>query len=245
MNICEYCNEPINGNYCSNCGQPAILKRIDKRYVFHEIGEILGANKGLLFTIKKLLISPGKSIQHFLTKDRYRFVKPIIFVITTSLIYTLVNYFFQIEVNDHTFVSPFFDIKVEGIDGIDSFFRWMKDNFGYSNLFIGLFMAFWIKIFFRKLGYNLFEIFVLLCFVSGISTLILSVGTILHSITHLNITKIANYIAMIYSVWAVGQFFDKKKAASYTKALLAYILGGITFATLIISVGMLINIIMK
>jgi hypothetical protein len=151
MNSCENCNEPINGNYCSNCGQPTVPKRIDKYY------------------------------------------------------------FFQIEVNDHTFVSPFLDIRVEGIDGVESVFRWMKENFGYSNLLIGLFMAFWIKIFFRKFGYNFFEVFILLCFVSGISTLILSVGTILHSITHLNLIKIASFITMLYSVWEVGQFFDKKK----------------------------------
>jgi hypothetical protein len=245
MNSCENCNEPINENYCSNCGQPTVPKRIDKYYFFQEIGEIFGAKKGLLFTIKKLLISPGKSVRNFLMKDRYRFVKPITFVIVSSLIYALVNYFFQIEVNEHTFVSPFLDIRVEGIDGVERVFRWMKENFGYSNLLIGLFMAFWIKIFFKKFGYNFFEVFILLCFVSGISTLILSVGTILHSITHLNLIKIANFITMLYSVWAVGQFFDKKKVSSYTKTLLAYILGGITFAALILSVGMLINIIMK
>jgi len=41
MNSCKNCNEPINGNYCSNCGQPAKLKRIDGRYIVYEIRDTL------------------------------------------------------------------------------------------------------------------------------------------------------------------------------------------------------------
>jgi ABC-type multidrug transport system fused ATPase/permease subunit len=245
MDSCENCNAPTNGNYCSNCGQPTVLKRIDKHYIFQEIGEILGAKKGLLFTIKKLLISPGKSVRHFLAKDRYRFVKPIIFLIVMSLIYTFVNYFSQIKIDEYTFSSPFLNIRVDEVEGVESVFKWMRENFGYSNLLIGLFMAFWVKLLFRKSGYNLFEIFILMCFVSGVSIIFLSVGTIIQSITHWNAIENTNYLAMIYLVWAVGQFFDKKRITSYAKTLLAYFLGAITFSAFVLSIGFLIDIVMN
>jgi hypothetical protein len=246
MDTCEYCNEPINGNYCSNCGQPTHLKRIDRQYIFHEIREVLGANKGLLFTIKKVFISPGTSVQQFLTKERHRFVKPIVFVILTSLIYALINLIFNSQISDNLFVSPIFGIVIEDSDGMKNVFKLLKGSLAYSNLLTGLFMAFWLKLFFKKAGYNIFEIFILLCFVIGVSTLLISIGTIIQSVTPLaekiNLNSIMGFI---YFVWAVGQFFNRKKVASYLKTFFAYILGGITFVTIIIIVGIIIELIMK
>jgi len=243
MNSCKNCKEAVNGNYCPNCGQPAKLKRIDKHYIIQETRDFLYADKGMVYTIKKVLISPGESVKQFLTEDRYRFVKPITFVIITSLIYTLVNYLWGVK--GHVFVSPFLRIEAAGSTAIGNILSWMTKNYAYANVLIGLFIAFWIKLFFRKFGYNLFEIFVLLCFVSGISILFLSVCIIFQSITHLNLMQAPGTIAGIYLVWAVGQFFDKKKASSYIKTLLAYFLGGLTFAALIVLIGFLIGVIIK
>ena len=56
----------MNGNYCSNCGQPAELKRIDSHYIVYEIKEALFTNNGFLFTVKRLLTNPGESVRHCL-----------------------------------------------------------------------------------------------------------------------------------------------------------------------------------
>jgi len=244
MNNCKNCNEPVDWDFCPKCGQPAQLKKIDRQYVINEIGDFFFANKGMVYTIKKVLISPGKSVRQFLTEDRHRFVKPITFVIITSLIYSLINYFFKIEVDKLVFKSPIIDINIGGTDfyGIEIIFRWMAENYAYSMLLTGLFMAFWLKLFFRKYDFNLFEIFILICFVSGISTLILSIGLIFQWFTQL---EIINNIAGLYMIWAVGHFFDRKKIKSYLKTLLSLILGNLLFAALIIGVGFLIDLISK
>jgi hypothetical protein len=144
-------------------------------------------------------------------------------------------------VDSLVFKSPIIDISIGGIDvyGIEIIFRWMAENYAYSLILTGLLMAFWLKIFFKNYGYNLFEIFILLCFVSGISTLILSVGIILQWFTKI---EIINNIAGLYMIWAVGHFFDKKKVASYAKTLLSFILGNIVFVAFIVGVGFLIDI---
>jgi len=107
--------------------------------------------------------------------------------------------------------------------------KWLVDNAGYRYIIVGLVVSFWAKIFFRKEGFNLFEIFTLYCFVFGISTLIHSVAVILQGITHLKVTHISIIIGAIYIIWALGQFFDSKKISSYFKALLSFILGLFTF----------------
>jgi hypothetical protein len=240
MNTCKNCNEHISGNYCSNCGKPAKLRRIDRNYIFNEIGDFFGANKGLLYTVKEILIKPGESVKKFIAEDRYRFVKPITFAIVTSLIYALVNHFFHIGVEDY-YMN---DAEIGSTTNL--IFTWMLIDYpGYTSLIIGLFMAFWIKLFFRKADYNLFEIFILICFVSGIGSILLSVGTILQGITHLNLLQIANLIAIIYYIWAIGQFFDKKKAMSYIKVFLAFFLGVFTLSFTIVFIGTLVDTLIK
>jgi hypothetical protein len=94
---CVNCNNQITENYCSSCGHPAKLKRIDGHYIIHEIEHVLHFEKGILYTIRELLIRPGENVGHFISENRSRLVKPIIFIIVTSLIYTLIAHFFHIE----------------------------------------------------------------------------------------------------------------------------------------------------
>jgi len=177
----------------------------------------------MVYTIKNVLISPGDSVRQFITEDRYRFVKPITFLFITALIYALVSTQFNVKTSNY-----------DGPEGVISvIMNWLIGNPGYLNTIIVLFVAFWIKIFFKKAGYNFFEIVILLCFVFGITTLFDSVAIFFQGITHLNLIQTSMSIGVIYATWAIGQFFDKKRAASYTKAFLSYLLGVLTLGFLI------------
>ena len=94
---CKNCKKEINGNFCSNCGQSASLKRIDGHYIIHELEHVLHFERGILYTIKELFINPGQTIRNYLSENRSRLVKPVIFIIVASLIYTLIDHFFHIE----------------------------------------------------------------------------------------------------------------------------------------------------
>jgi hypothetical protein len=237
MNTCKNCNDPIAGNYCSNCGKPAELKKINRQYILNEIGDFFSANKGFLYTIKKLLTTPGESVREFITEDRYRFVKPIAFLIITSLVYAIINQIFNIG------ASEFYDQSaIEEGSTTALIFDWMLVKYpGYSGIITGFFMAFWIKLFFKKSGYNIFEIFILICFVTGITTLYMSIIAVIQGLTDWKIIQSASYLGIIYFVWAIGQFFDQKKIGSYIKVLLSYLLGSVVLGFLIGVVGSLID----
>ena len=191
MKNCKNCKEVVSGNYCSNCGQSVNLRRIDSRYIMREIANAFSAEKGMLYTIKKVFISPGESVRRYLTEDRSRYVKPITFVIITSLIYTLVSHFFEIDAKEFQQQLPG-EAKSLELPTYDLLLNWTIDYSGYMSIIIGLLMAFWVKLFFRKYGYNLFEIFVLLCYISGISALLSSVLFIIQGLTHSSLTQLAN-----------------------------------------------------
>lgn len=236
--ICKKCKSEVRQNYCSNCGTPITLKRINGQYILKEIGSVLNFDKGILYTIRELLFRPGKNIQTFIHEDRNRLVKPIIFIIITSLIYMIAQQFLHFEdgyVNTGGFEES----------AITKIFGWIQSNYGYANILMAIFIAGWIKIFFRKYDCNFFEILILLCFAMGIGMLIYTVFGIIESTTKIRVLHIGGIIGLLYASWAIGQFFDKNKKVNYLKGFLSYLLGMITFFLGAIILGMGIDLVQR
>jgi hypothetical protein len=235
---CKNCNKDINSKFCPDCGQPTSIKRIDGHYIIHEIEHVLHFERGILYTIKELITNPGQNIRNYLDENRSRLVKPIIFIILTSLIYSLTVSIFQIEdgyvkfEGDETKYSTQFKIT-----------QWIQSHYGYANLIMGVFIALWVKLFFKKHRLNLFEILILLCFVMGMGMLIFSVFGFIQGLTNLNLMSIGGIVGIGYCSWAIANFFGKKQFINYVKAFFAYILGMITFIFLATGLGILIDII--
>ena len=239
--ICKKCNHSVEGNYCSNCGYPQTLRKIDGSYVIGEMADTLFAHKGFFYTTKRMLLQPGESVKRYITEDRSRFVKPITFLIINGLIYTIVSHLFHIGTK-YYYLQQQPDIEFPTVNLL---LNLLIDYHGYASILIGLLMAFWIKLFFRKYEYNLFEIFILLCFVSGITSFCFSFVLILQGLTHTDLIHISTLFAMIYCAWAIGQFFDRKKAGSYIKAFLSYLLGCLIFGFLVALIGVFIDLVIK
>lgn len=238
MSNCSNCKEVISGKYCAACGQPAQLKRVDSHYIIHEIEHILHFEKGILYTIRELMLRPGQNVRQFLSENRSRLVKPIIFLIVASLIYSLINHFFHIE-------DEYMSFDGDEASATAAIFAWVQGHYGYANIIMGVFIAWWTKIFFRKHGFNIFEILILLCFVMGIGMLLFALFAILEGVTHLRLMQFGGIAALIYSAWAIGQFFDKNKPASYIKALIAYLLGSLSFIIVAVAMGIIIDLVLK
>lgn len=235
---CKNCHTEANLNFCPNCGQPTKLPRIDGHYIKHEIEHLLHFEHGLFFTIKELLTKPGDTIRHYLSENRSRLVKPIIFIIVTSLLYALSNNIFHFEDEYISYVGN----KESATTAI---FTWIQGHYGYANILMGIFIAMWTKLFFKKKMFNFFEILILLCFVMGITMLIYTVFGIVQGITHMKIMQYAGIVGFVYTSWAVGNFFENNKFLAYLKAFFAYLLGMVTFTLTAILIGKLIDTIIK
>ena len=242
MKTCKNCNEPIEGNYCPNCGRVAELKRIDIHYVINEIASVFYAEKGWLYTLINLTIRPGDTIRKYITEDRVRLIKPVMFVIVTSLIYTIVSNFFHIDAEEFQQQISGETETMKQFPIIEQVTNWMIDNSGYLNLISGFLTAFFMKLFFRKSGYNLCEIFVLCCYLAGIGTLISSVFFIIQGLTNYPLILIATTITAIYHIWGAAQFFDKKKINSYIKTFLSYFIVYLC-TVIILTIILIVNVI--
>lgn len=238
---CKNCNTELTSKFCPDCGQPTNLTRIDGHYIIHEIEHVLHFERGILYTIRELVINPGQNIRKYLSENRARLVKPIIFIIITSLIYTILNHLFHIEDG----YVKFHESKGATPSAVGSIVKWVQDHYGYTNIMMGVFIALWLKLFFKKYHYNFYELLIMLCFVMGMGMLIFSVFVIIQGLTNTNVMPIAGAIGIAYCVWAIGQFYDKGKMTNYLKALFAYLLGMITFWIFPVLIGTIIDLLNK
>jgi len=236
MTLCTNCQTHIDQNYCPNCGQAVQQKRIDRHYIQHEIEHVLHFEKGIFYTVRELLLRPGQNVREFISGNRSRLVKPIIFIIVTSLVYTVINHFFHVDDGYVSFSSD----KATSTTAISD---WVRSHYGYANIVMGIFIALWLKLFFSKSGYNFFETLILLCFVMGMGMLLLSVFVVIEGTTKVAVMVWAGRIAVLYCVWAIGQFFDKSKVTSYLKSFAAYVLGMLTFSGGILLLGYVVDVI--
>jgi hypothetical protein len=93
---CQNCAQVVIGNFCSNCGQNSTFERIDKNYAKNEFLNLIGYEKGFLYTFKELLLRPTTNISTYLKTNRNKLTKPLTFLILSSVIYTLVvNYLYS------------------------------------------------------------------------------------------------------------------------------------------------------
>ena len=241
MTNCENCNNQINGHFCSNCGQSAKLKRIDKHYISHEFLHLLHFEKGFFFTVKELLTRPGISIKEFLNKNRNRHMKPVPFLILTALIFTLVLHY--------THADKIYNDQFKTLSGktkIYDILNWMQGHHGYANLINGFFVALSVKLFYRKFKFNLFEIIVLLCFVIGQATFLLTLTTIFYGLLSPKIYQtIGGILNLGYSTWAIGQFFDNSKILGFIKSFFVIIVGFLMTYTSIIALGLTADLLIR
>ncbi len=154
-NTCQNCNREITENFCGNCGQKK-FKRIDRKYISDELQyTVVHWNKGLLYSIKKLIKNPGGTARTFVEGDRVNHYKPI------SMVFILSG------------ISAFLSFKVLGLGNI------MKEMYasnkamsaGFTNDYIAFMtnyspfvmlayipiIALFTKLAFRKWGHNYYE----------------------------------------------------------------------------------------
>lgn len=231
-------NQHIDNKVIPSSEQISELERIDRRYFSQQVQEIFNLDRGFLFTTKEFLLRPGKSIREFLFENRDKHVKPIVFLIFTSIIFSLISYFLNIEYS-------YFNVdKIQGLQGkvnTGDFGVWLNNNIGYANLIIGIFIALWIRIF--VWNYNIYEIIVMLCFVLGEATLILSLAFVSGKVTNNGFIALGvMLIFFLYLIWAIGQFFGKKKLINYIKSFAVIILGYTSYLFVFILIGYFLNL---
>jgi hypothetical protein len=220
-------------------GKPT-LKRINSAYIWHEFQHIFHFEKGFLYTMKGLMLQPGKTVREFIVEDRTKAVKPVIFILVISTVVTLILkytgdnlYFFSTE--------QFHNKKI-----VVKIYEWFNHNIGYTFLIIGIHITFWTKLFFWKHSYNFWELLITFCYYIGQTLFITFILMISLKYTHLSFKdELSKYIGFVYLFWSTGQFFGEKKLINYVKSTFAVILGGLSFTVITEALVQLVDLLIE
>lgn len=242
MASCSTCKADSSGDFCSCCGNPLVIHRIDKSYLTQELLKLIGYERGFLYTAKGLLLRPGKVIREYIEEDRQKITKPITYLILTSLIYTFISHYFKTDMIQNEMLK-----RMYGDSLTYQLFYWVQNNYGYANLLLLVPITLWTRFLFSDYKYNLYETFVVMSLVMAEGMLLYTLHVVLNftfpTIALLN-EFIMGFIMLVYLTWSIGQFYEGKRL-SYFKALLSYVLGMATFQVVIVIVGTILSIILK
>ena len=77
MIVCQNCGGEGDQKYCPGCGQALQIERISINSLLHEVAHTFWhLEKGFLYTLKELAISPGTTQRKYISGIRLRYQKP-------------------------------------------------------------------------------------------------------------------------------------------------------------------------
>lgn len=202
------------------------LRRIDSKFVFAELAEVLNFEKGIFFTVKEMLIRPANAVHHYLYEDRTRLVKPILFLVICSVVYTVLQQTVNFE---DGYIS--FKQASDSNGNLDklALFRWFTENWGYTNILLTLFIGAYLKLLFFKQRYSYFENLILLCYVVGTGMLWFTTFGVIDALIYKGIHDKGYFLGVIYMAWAIGSFYKGNKILNVFKGFLGYVFGLMSF----------------
>jgi len=205
---CLNCDNVVEGNFCSNCGQKASTKRFSLISVFDYavLSGIFSINKGILFTIKELFTTPGHSIREYIEGKRTKYFNAF----TLLLLLLTLSYFLE------KFSGiKFADITAEGSKEFATLLEEFMNEYPRIIFLINIpLLAIVSYLLFRKSNFYFAESLVLSTYIISaqiILTLPLQILTIFYFKVE-NIKILYNFltvITLIYCIWFLYQFFLK------------------------------------
>ncbi|HAW82051.1 MAG TPA: hypothetical protein DCX27_21525, partial [Balneola sp.] len=77
-NHCLNCNEPVSGNYCSNCGQKFQPTKLPLRiYLEDTVETLFNVDNRVFKTLKDLFLKPGKITKEYISGHRATYLPPL------------------------------------------------------------------------------------------------------------------------------------------------------------------------
>lgn len=94
---CINCGRAVAGSdqkFCPACGQPTPVHRIDWHFLGHELEHsVLHMDRGILYTLKQLMLRPGRLIRDYIEGRRAGIVKPVLLIMMTGAAATLMAHY--------------------------------------------------------------------------------------------------------------------------------------------------------
>jgi hypothetical protein len=90
MSICKNCDFPAVYKFCPQCGQKSSTERFTAKHLLHSfLHGFFHIDHGIIYTVKELLINPGKMLRDYLYGKRIAYFNPFTFILIVSGLLTI------------------------------------------------------------------------------------------------------------------------------------------------------------
>ncbi|HLP93956.1 MAG TPA: DUF3667 domain-containing protein [Saprospiraceae bacterium] len=244
---CKNCETEFQGKFCPKCGQKAKTGRISFVQVLKDLqNQVIHIEEGFLYTIRALFFQPGQMVKGYLAGRRVQHVKPVKFLVWTTVISFLVIHVmgFQDRVLNQIKQQQNLQDNSASLHLAQKINDWINAHPSVLMLFTVPLIAFASWLLFRKRGYNYAEHFTgsaylmgMLNFFNVFFTLFMVCFSHLPLSTLMMIGSLQWIFYMVYFGWAYRQWFPEGNRGWVSiKAALVVILG---YALLIIGIALI------
>lgn len=237
--VCKNCGNEFEGNFCNICGQKASVKRL----TYESLGDnlmhgFLHVDKGFFYTIKMLVINPGKVVNDFINCKRAPYFQPFPLLIILSTVYGILDSLINRATNNvHKPDVSFGELEKPIAETINFFLEYITHNFALINIFLIPPFALAVRFAFRKANskkFNFVEYFFGGAYLSSLYLVInialipfifLSKGTTFEDI----IDFVLYSLYFIVTVRYLYELFQDKFWKTTRRTIYAFCLYGILF----------------
>lgn len=237
---CISCGIPGEGQFCSNCGERIVPKKINWKHLIQDGWNNLIALDGpFLKTCKALTTRPGQFGREYVEGKRKSFVKPTQFFILAVALHSL-SVIYLVDLKEMMQVqTPYGSMYNEAQLEIYAKLQQAGEQWGKSLQFATLpFLAFFTWLFFRRRSkMNFLENTVLFMYTTGflliVNIFMTQLMRVLPYLAASLFSMLTFFGVLMYHGWAISKFHGQKGAGNFIRGMVAVCIGMLLFSSLV------------
>lgn len=224
---CKNCNNEFDGNYCNQCGQSAATRRINFKFLWHDIQHgLLHFDKGIIYSLGQLCLRPGHTINEYMAGKRVGHFKPLSMVVVLATVYGLLKHFFIHEEAIKESSKIVINNTRISVSTVNAIIEWVNNHGAIMALIVVPFYALASFLVYREEKYNYVEHLVLNAYTSSLRllvTIILFPLVVLtqHTSGADTVDTATNVLELAVTGWCFIQFFSNIKWFTALKKLIS------------------------
>lgn len=243
--ICKNCEHVFEGNFCNHCGQKSKTERLDFHYLQDEIKyTFLHINKGLLYSVKQLIIRPADTVREFIEGKRIGHYKPILLLVVLAGVNGLLYHYF-INIGDIFKESK--AIMIGGSNGQNEditkeVMDWIYAHYSLFEIVQLPFVSLASYLSFKKYGYNYIENIIINSFAASqrlvYSIIIFPLIYLASKTSHfILITNLVSLPVFFISIWFYIKLFKNKVIGDVIVRLLLFMFLAFIFLGIMLAIS--------
>ncbi len=238
MENCLNCGTELTSNYCPECGQKKISKRMSVKSLFHDfLHSSFHWESTLINTIKDLIISPGNFVHNYIGGKRKSYSSPVSFFVLMLTLFVILFHYFDEEYLKYINETMLGNDRLEkanqlGFDVV-AFQHIISSKLNYLYFLLPPIFSGYFLLFFRKIKVNFAEALVFNFYALGLS-LLLSTFILLIAFLNFKIWNFKFIITFGYIIYAMVQFSRSGIAAGIFKSIGVVLMGYFTYIFIVV-----------